>query len=105
MRLTDTNFRTEVLDSREPVLVEFWASWCLPCKAMDPLLDRIEKKYDKRIKIGKLNVDQNPRTAAEYEIKGVPVFILFNSGRVVERRVAAQSDRQLREIVDTVLNP
>ena len=103
MNLTEGNFCGEVLQADKPVLVEFWASWCLPCKAMDPLIDRIEKEYDGRIKIGKINVDQNPKIAAEYSIRGVPAFILFKSGQILDRKVAAQSDKQLRQMIETAL--
>ncbi len=104
MKLTDANFGSEVLEGDTPVLVEFWASWCLPCKAMDPLIDRIEREYDGKIKIGKLNVDQNPKTALQYNIKGLPVFILFESGNILERKVAALTDNQLREIIGKAIN-
>lgn len=104
MKLTDANFGDEVFETDKPVLVEFWASWCLPCKAMDSLIERIEEEYDGKIKIGKLNVDQNQKTAAVYNIKGVPVFILFKSGLILERKVAAQSDKQLRKMIDMALN-
>ena len=72
MRLTDKNFEEEVLKSDIPVLVEFWASWCPPCKMMEPILRKLEIKYKGRVKIGTLNVDLNPRTAAKYNITGVP---------------------------------
>jgi thioredoxin 1 len=71
---------------------------------MAPVIERIEQEFDVQIKFGTLNVDQNPRTASEYHIKGVPAFIIFNSGLVLDRKVAAQSDRQLRQMIEIALN-
>jgi thioredoxin 1 len=103
MRLTDSNFNQEVLESDVPVLVDFWASWCPPCKQSEPLVDKLAEEYNGIVKIGKLNVDQNPNTAAKYGIKGVPTFITFKSGKIVDRKVAAQPESQLRNMLDTVL--
>ena len=100
MRFTDANFEKEVLNSDIPVLVDFWASWCPPCKMTEPLIDKLAQEYDGKVKIGKINVDQNPKTASKYEIKGVPTFILFKSGEEINRRVAAQSEGQLRKMLD-----
>ena len=102
MNFTDANFEEEVLNSDIPVLVDFWASWCPPCKMTEPLIDKLAQEYDGKVKIGKINVDQNPRTSAEYRIKGVPTFITFQSGKIVERRVAAQTEGQLRKMLNAV---
>ena len=102
MNFTDANFEEEVLNSDIPILVDFWASWCPPCKMTEPLIDKLAQEYDGNVKIGKINVDQNPRTAAKYGIKGVPTFITFKSGIIVERRVAAQTEGQLRKMLNTV---
>ena len=103
LRLTDANFEQEVLGARVPVLVDFWASWCLPCKMMEPVIAELATECDGGLKIGKLNVDQNPRSAARYRIVGVPTFIVFSAGEVREQRTGAQSKAQLKELLRNVL--
>jgi thioredoxin 1 len=99
LRITDLNFEIEVLKSDVPVLIDFWASWCPPCKMTEPIIDRLAQQYNGKIKIGALNVDQNPLTASKYKIKGVPTFILFQSGDIIEKRVGAHSEEQLNKIL------
>ena len=84
-------------------MVDLLGSWCPPCKMTEPLIDKLAQEYDGKVKIGKINVDQNPRTAAIYGIKGVPTFITFKSGEIVEKRVAAQTEGQLRGMLNAVL--
>jgi thioredoxin 1 len=100
LRLTDRNFDAEVLAADLPVLVEFWGSWCPPCKMMEPTLDQLSTDYAGRVKVGKINVDQNPRTATTYHIQGAPTFVVFNTGAVTGRRVGAQSERQLEDLLE-----
>jgi thioredoxin 1 len=102
-RTTDKNFEELVLESDIPVLVDFWASWCPPCKMSEPIIKDLAQEYDGKVKIAKVNVDQNPRTAAKYHIMGVPTYILFQSGDEIERKVGAQSKDQLIKIVDPLL--
>ncbi len=99
LRLTDRNFAEEVFQSQIPVLVEFSASWCVPSQQMKPMLEKVAEEYAGRLKIGNLNVDQNPRTASKYQIMGCPTFILLNSGKVISRRLGAQSKKQLLEMM------
>ena len=103
IRLTDDNFEREVLSSRLPVLVDFWASWCPPCKMVEPVVAELAEEYRGKIKVGKLNVDQNPRTAQHYNILGVPTFVVFSDGNAGERRVGAQSKAQLSELLRVAL--
>ena len=103
LRTTDKDFDTTVIESDIPVLVDFWASWCTPCKMSEPTIKNLADTYDGKVKIVKLNVDQNPRTAAKYNVMGIPTYILFNSGEEVERRVGAQSKEQLMKIIDPML--
>ena len=100
MRISDADFTQNVLQSDIPVLVDFWASWCPPCKMTEPMIDKLAKEYEGKVKIAKLNVDQNPNIAARYGIKGVPTFILFRANEIVDRKVAAQSERQMRRMLD-----
>jgi thioredoxin 1 len=99
MEVTDKNFDDEVLNSELPVLVDFWASWCPPCKMMEPLIEKIEHEFKGKVKICKLNVDRNPKTADKYMIKGVPTFILFNKGDILKREVAALSESKLKSMI------
>lgn len=101
--LTDVDFETEVLDANLPVLVDFWASWCPPCKMVEPIMDALAEEYDGRLKVGKLNVDLNPRVRSQYRIIGVPTFVVFNAGEEVQRRVGAQSKIQLQELLSEVM--
>jgi len=104
LRVTDSNFEEEVINSPIPVLVDFWASWCIPSQMMIPVLDRLSEEYeDKKVRIRKLNIDQNPGIRDKYKILGCPTFILFKDGVELTRKVGAQSDNQLKEIINSFL--
>jgi len=103
LRITDNNFEEEVINSLEPVLVDFWASWCIPSHMMMPVLDILSKKLDGKIKIRKLNVDQNPRIRDRYKILGCPTFIIFKDGKELKRMIGSHSEGQLRKIIDSLL--
>jgi thioredoxin 1 len=103
LELTDANFRKEVLESNIPVLVDFWASWCPPCKMVEPVIKELASKYAGKVKVGKINVDRNPITVSRYDIKGVPTFMLFKEGKVIQRQTGAQSMEQLEEILSVLL--
>jgi thioredoxin len=99
MEVYAKNFEHEVLRSKMPVLVEFWASWCPPCKMMDPVLQKLQSEFKNKIKIRKINVDLNPSIATKYDINGVPTFILFKDGKEMVREVGAKTETQLRQLI------
>ena len=100
LRPTDASFESEVERSDIPVLVEFWGSWCLPCQMMEPTLSALAAEYAGRLKVAKINADQNPRTVARYTVQGLPTFIVFDAGEVKARRMGAQSLGQLQMLLE-----
>ena len=100
--LTKENFGTEVLQSSSPVLVDFWAEWCGPCKMIAPILDELADEYDGRIKIGKVNIDDQQGVAAEYGIRAIPTLLLFNKGQVADQIVGLRSKRDLKASFERV---
>jgi thioredoxin 1 len=103
LEISDANFKSEVIESLMPVLVDFWAPWCGPCKMIAPVLDELAKEYEGKIKIVKLNVDDNQGTATEFGIKGIPTLILFKDGKVLEQTIGAQSKELLKKMVEKSL--
>ena len=101
--LNDANFKADVIDSAVPVLVDFWATWCAPCKAIAPVIDAIAEEYDGKIKVGKVNVDDNPATPANYGVRGIPTLILFKGGKVVDQVVGAVPKAQLEALIKKAL--
>jgi thioredoxin 1 len=89
LHFTDGAFDQEVLKSAVPVLVDFWAPWCGPCKAMGPTIDALATEFSGKVKIGKINTDENPATAMRYQVRGIPTLLLFKDGKVVDQRVGA----------------
>jgi thioredoxin 1 len=100
--LTQENFAKEVLQSTTPVLVDFWAEWCGPCKMIAPILDELAEEYDGRIKIGKVNIDDQQTLAAEYSVRAIPTLLLFNQGQVADQIVGLRSKRDLKASFDRV---
>jgi len=103
--LTDQNFDAEVLKSDTPVLVDFWAEWCGPCRAVAPMVEEIAEDYAGRVKVGKLDVDTNQRTAMAYGIAGIPTLLLFKGGKVVETLVGARPKAELVKRIQAVVQP
>ena len=100
MHVTDDSFEQEVLGSDTPVLVDYWAEWCGPCKAIAPILDEIAAEYDGKLRIAKLNIDDNPSTPPKYGIRGIPTLMLFKDGQVVERITGAvPKDRIVAQVM------
>ena len=101
--LTDDSFEAEVLGSDSPVLVDYWADWCGPCKMIAPILDEISEEYSGRLKVAKLNIDENPGTPPKYGIRGIPTLMLFKGGAVEATKVGAVSKSQLTAFIDSNL--
>ncbi len=100
--VTDSNIQ-ELLASANPVVIDFWAPWCGPCKMMLPIVDELAKQYEGRVTIGKLNVDENPDTCEQYGIMNIPTMLFFKNGELVNRHVGACRKPDLEKIVDTLL--
>ncbi|MGO8764799.1 MAG: thioredoxin [Limisphaerales bacterium] len=100
--LTQENFSQNVLQSPSPVLVDFWAEWCGPCKMIAPLLDELADEYDGKIKIGKVNVDEQQSLAAQYGVRAIPTLLIFSKGQIAEQMVGAKGKRDLKASLDRV---
>ena len=98
--VTDNSFEHEVLKSEKPVLVDFWAAWCAPCRMLSPTVEAIAEQYSGRVAVVKLNVDDNPSTAATYGIKAIPTLILFSGGKEAERVVGAASKESISRMIE-----
>lgn len=101
--VTDDNFEAEVLESPQAVLVDYWAEWCGPCKAIAPILDEIAAEYAGKLKVAKLNIDDNQNTPAKFGIRGIPTLMIFKNGNVEATRVGALSKSQLAAFIDSNL--
>jgi thioredoxin 1 len=98
--LSDSGFEDDVLKSTTPVLVDYWAEWCGPCKMITPILEEIAEEYSDRLKVAKLNIDENPETPPKYGIRGIPTLMLFKDGQVEATKVGALSKSQLTAFLD-----
>jgi len=103
IHVTDETFEEDVLKAGEPVLVDYWADWCGPCKMIAPILDEIAEEYSGRLKVAKLNIDENPNTPPKYGIRGIPTLMLFKNGNVEATKVGALSKSQLASFLDSNL--
>jgi thioredoxin 1 len=101
--VNDKNFSLEVLQSDLPVLVDFWATWCGPCKSIAPIIDDLAKEYAGKVKVAKLNVDENPATPSQYGVRGIPTLILFKGGKILEQIVGAVPKTRLVSIIEKAL--
>jgi thioredoxin 1 len=98
--VTDDSFEQEVLSSEQPVLVDYWAEWCGPCKMIAPVLEEVAEEYGEKLQVVKLNIDENPNTPPKYGIRGIPTLMLFKNGNVEATKVGAVSKSQLTAFID-----
>ena len=103
VHLSDDTFQKEVIESSIPVLVDYWAEWCGPCKMIAPILDDIVSEYDGKLKIAKLNIDENPQTPTKFGIRGIPTLMIFKDGNPEATKVGALSKSQLTAFIDSTI--
>jgi len=101
--VTDTSFEDEVLGAELPIIVDFWAEWCGPCRIIAPILDELSTEYDGKIRLAKLNIDENQKTPQKYAVRGIPTLMIFKDGRVAGTKVGAMSKSQLLAFIDSIL--
>ncbi len=102
LHFTDANFQSEVLDSDQPVLVDFWAAWCGPCRAVGPTIEELAEQYDGTVKVGKLNIDENPLSPSGFGIHSIPAVLLFKDGKLVETLVGVQPKERYEQALQQV---
>lgn len=100
---TDQNFQDDVLKSDTPVVVDFWAPWCGPCRVVSPIIEELAKDYEGKVKVGKMNVDDNPNTAGEYGVMSIPTVMIFKGGQPVKAMVGAQGKDSYKRTIDEVV--
>ena len=103
LEVTDDSFSNEVLNSELPVLVDFWAEWCGPCKMVSPIVEELSNEYNGKVKVAKLDVDSNPQTATNYGIRGIPTLLMFKDGAAVDQIVGAVPKTQIAERLDKII--
>jgi len=100
IKISDKTFEENVINNGKPIIVDFWAEWCGPCKQIAPILEEISNEYNDKITIGKLDVDENPETPGKYQIRGIPTMLLFNNGKLVDTKVGISSKIDLKEWIN-----
>ena len=103
LNFTDSDFKTQVLGSKQPVVVDFWAPWCAPCRIVSPTIDELGKEYEGKVTIGKMNVDENPQTAGQYGGMSIPSIVFFKNGVPVKTMVGAQSKENYKQEIEAIL--
>ena len=104
VELVDSAFDKEVMKSEVPVLVDFWAPWCGPCRALSPVIEEISKEYEGTVKVGKVNVDENPQTTMKFSIRSIPTLIVFKNGEVAEQIVGAVPKSEIEKVLNKTLD-
>ena len=103
LQVNDKNFTSEVLNSDLPVLVEFWATWCGPCRSISPIVEGLAKEFSGRVKVTKLNVEESPATPSQYGVRGVPTLILFKGGKILDQIIGAVPKARLKALIEKAL--
>ena len=103
IKITNANFRKEVLESEETVLIDFWASWCGPCRMMAPVIEQLASEYDGRAKVGKINVDEEPDLAQQFQIMSIPTFVFMKNGKVIHQLIGVRPKEELQSFLENNL--